>query len=88
MKRLDEFTLVACSTIQGSMSIDDYVRFLQPDDPEGPWRGDECGCPDDRCIGHHHEPGEQCGCLLAMIGQIRTTDGWLRRWGAPRSGTR
>lgn len=31
------------------------------------WGGDRCGCFDDRCIGHHHEGAEGCGCLPAMI---------------------
>lgn len=31
------------------------------------WGGDACGCPDDRCRGHHHERGESCGCLTALI---------------------
>lgn len=29
------------------------------------WTGDSCGCVDDRCIGHHHDAGEPCGCLPA-----------------------
>jgi hypothetical protein len=37
------------------------------------WRGDACGCPDDRCTeGFHHEAGEGCGCLLYRIGLPRT----------------
>lgn len=35
------------------------------------WRGDECGCPDDRCIGYHHDVAEECGCLPALIGELR-----------------
>lgn len=35
------------------------------------WRGDECGCPDDRCIGHHHDESEECRCLPALIGELR-----------------
>ena len=31
------------------------------------WPGDVCGCPDDRCIGHHHDADEACGCLAALI---------------------
>lgn len=31
------------------------------------WHGDECGCPDDRCIGYHHDDNEDCGCLPALI---------------------
>ena len=39
--------------------------------PETEWRGDECGCTDDRCIGYHHDEHEECGCLPALI-QERT----------------
>lgn len=35
--------------------------------PGTEWRGDECGCTDDRCIGYHHDEGEQCGCLPVLI---------------------
>ena len=35
------------------------------------WRGDECGCPDDRCIGYHHDAEEECGCLPALIDELR-----------------
>lgn len=31
------------------------------------WQGDSCGCPDDRCTGHHHDAGEPCGCLTALL---------------------
>ncbi|MCM6761139.1 hypothetical protein NB037_01790 [Rathayibacter sp. ZW T2_19] len=31
------------------------------------WRGDECGCSDDRCIGHHHDKNEACGCFPVML---------------------
>lgn len=31
------------------------------------WHGDKCGCPDDRCVGHHHDADEDCGCLPALI---------------------
>lgn len=35
------------------------------------WRGDECGCPDDRCIGYHHDENDECGCLPALIRELR-----------------
>jgi len=35
------------------------------------WRGDECGCTDDRCIGHHHNADEECQCLPALIEEQR-----------------
>jgi len=31
--------------------------------------GDRCGCTDARCIGNHHEPDEDCGCLPVCIQQ-------------------
>jgi hypothetical protein len=34
---------------------------------DGPWHGDVCGCPDDRCIGYHHDEQDECGCLPAVI---------------------
>jgi hypothetical protein len=37
------------------------------------WRGDACGCPDDRCAeGFHHEASEDCGCLRHLIDFPRT----------------
>lgn len=36
------------------------------------WGGDKCGCPDDRCIGHHHEASEPCQCLPALIQDYET----------------
>lgn len=35
---------------------------------DGIWHGDKCGCPDDRCIGYHHDAEDHCGCLPALIG--------------------
>lgn len=32
------------------------------------WTGDKCGCPDDRCIGNHHQEDDACGCLPALLG--------------------
>lgn len=31
------------------------------------WTGDACGCPDDRCIGSHHERPDDCGCLPVLL---------------------
>ncbi|MGO2555012.1 MAG: hypothetical protein ACTIA2_08285 [Brevibacterium aurantiacum] len=36
------------------------------------WHGDKCGCPDDRCIGYHHDPSEPCQCLPALIRDYET----------------
>jgi hypothetical protein len=34
---------------------------------DGQWHGDACGCPDDRCIGYHHDAQDDCGCITALI---------------------
>ena len=34
---------------------------------DGRWHGDKCGCPDDRCIGYHHDENDDCGCLPALL---------------------
>lgn len=36
---------------------------------DGKWHGDSCGCPDDRCIGYHHDEDEECGCLPVLLGE-------------------
>ena len=50
------------------MSVSAYVREWCG--PGAPWRGDACGCPDDRCIGHHHDAHEQCECLPTVLQQM------------------
>ena len=37
---------------------------------DGKWHGDACGCPDDRCIGYHHDGPEDCGCLPVLLEQM------------------
>lgn len=34
---------------------------------DGVWGGDACGCPDDRCIGFHHDGPDDCGCLRELL---------------------
>ena len=34
---------------------------------DGRWYGDACGCPDDRCIGYHHDETDECGCLNVLL---------------------
>ncbi len=46
-------------------SIIGYVRHVFGS--EGKWLGDSCGCPDDRCIGHHHDEGQTCACLPVVL---------------------
>lgn len=36
---------------------------------DGVWHGDTCGCPDDRCIGHHHATDDACGCLEVLLAE-------------------
>lgn len=36
---------------------------------DGIWGGDACGCPDDRCIGFHHDEHDECGCLPALLAE-------------------
>jgi hypothetical protein len=36
---------------------------------DGRWGGDACGCPDDRCIGYHHDAAADCGCIEVLLGQ-------------------
>jgi hypothetical protein len=43
---------------------------------DGRWRGDACGCPDDRCIGYHHDATGECGCFEVL----------LARYDGPRKG--
>lgn len=42
---------------------------------DGIWRGDACGCPDDRCIGYHHFKDEKCGCLGVLLEQYLKGEG-------------
>ncbi|MFM2438693.1 MAG: hypothetical protein RLZ55_1518 [Actinomycetota bacterium] len=30
---------------------------------------DDCGCDDDRCIGHHHGQDEECRCVTVLLGR-------------------
>jgi len=42
------------------------------------WRGDVCGCSDDRCIGYHHGDDEDCACLPVLIEQYIQNGGPTR----------
>ncbi len=48
-------------------NVRDYVKQWAPD---GQWVGDRCGCPDDRCIGHHHDEHDECGCLRSLVDDL------------------
>lgn len=60
----------ARSVIRGSgITIAAYIRDQMPwSGQDGrTWRGDDCGCTDDRCIGYHHDEQEDCGCLPVLL---------------------
>ncbi|MFF5988110.1 hypothetical protein [Prauserella flavalba] len=42
---------------------------------DGHWHGDACGCPDDRCVGHHHDENDDCQCLPALLTDRLPTSG-------------
>ena len=50
-----------------------WIRANFPAD--GHWYGDACGCIDDRCIGHHHDEAESCGCLPSLLADYRSGEG-------------
>jgi len=50
----------------------------------GRWGGDACGCPDDRCIGYHHDDAGDCGCLPALLAD---PPAWMSVAGAARGRT-
>lgn len=61
-------TLDAAQTLRwaGVSQADWAMRwFGQPT-----WHGDSCGCPDDRCIGHHHDEDDACGCLHSLLSEL------------------
>lgn len=33
------------------------------------WTGDTCGCPDDRCAGHHHDQDADCMCVAVLASE-------------------
>ncbi len=59
------------------------------------WRGDACGCPDERCAGLHHAESEPCGCLAALLAEHAllpdSVPAWadcsLTRWEAGSDGS-
>lgn len=58
---------------QSGLTVAEYVRKAGWND--GDWHGDRCGCTDDRCIGHHHDENDDCGCLPVLIEEAL---GWQR----------
>ena len=60
----------ARDTIRASgITVKAYIRHWAGTDT---WGGDRCGCPDDRCIGCHHEASEECDCLPVCIEEAQS----------------
>ncbi len=60
----------ARETIKWSgLTIAAYIRDQMPHSGQDgrTWWGDKCGCPDDHCIGYHHDPDDECGCLRTLV---------------------
>ena len=54
------------------LTVQEYVQFFSD---AATWPGDSCGCPDDRCRGHHHGKSESCGCLESHLADLARMDG-------------
>lgn len=66
-------------------TVSEYIAHFFPG--EQVWRGDECGCTDDRCTGYHHE-GPVCGCLDVQLDQFHddlSVAYGIREWIASRA---
>ena len=50
--------------VGNDVTIAGYIRQYSYD---GKWHGDSCGCPDDRCIGYHHDENADCGCFPVLL---------------------
>lgn len=71
---MTRLTRTARDTIKASgLTIAAYIRDQMPYSGQDgrTWRGDACGCTDDRCIGHHHDEHEECACLPFLIGDTK-----------------
>ncbi|MGP4914693.1 hypothetical protein ACTXJ9_03175 [Brachybacterium tyrofermentans] len=53
------------------LTIAEYVLRHFPD---GRWQGDRCGCPDDRCTGHHHDANDRCSCIEVLAVEALEAD--------------
>ena len=63
------FTPAARTTLSLAGFTTRSWAILQGSPSATEWRGDACGCTDDRCIGHHHDESEACLCLPALIAE-------------------
>lgn len=52
------------------VSVENWSRLHMADRR---WFGDACGCPDDRCIGYHHDNQNDCQCLTVLLGVCAPT---------------
>lgn len=67
-------TKEARETIRWSgITIAAYIRDQAPYSGQDgrTWRGDKCGCIDDRCVGYHHDEHDECGCLPVLIDETK-----------------
>ncbi len=64
MAQLNAAALEALAAAE--ISVTDWARANMMGEK---WRGDICGCPDDRCIGFHHHGPDDCGCLPTLISE-------------------
>ena len=64
-------TLRACGVSQAGWARRNYFS-------DGKWGGDACGCPDDRCIGYHHDDPDDCGCLRALLDDLGRERQYMR----------
>lgn len=66
MAALSRLTRALIEYGAGEDAVAGYIRHWYRD---GAWRGDSCGCPDDRCIGYHHDGPDDCGCLPVALAE-------------------
>lgn len=52
------------------LTPEEYARAYYGYDVGDTWPGSPCGCPDDRCIGHHHAADEECGCVWSLARDV------------------
>ena len=68
MRGLDENALLVLRDF--NLTPEEYARKYYGRDVGDTWPGSPCGCPDDRCIGHHHGADEDCGCVVSLARDI------------------
>ena len=69
-------TLRASGVTQSAWARKWFPCNAKPGDPSTEigrpvWLGDSCGCPDDQCIGYHHDAPDDCGCLPVLLDRER-----------------